>query len=269
LSDIFSKEEIPMLDSFYTLPPLVRDIANAVLIGVIGILVAYILSTLFSRLSKRTWGRYVGNLIALLVVFYTVKLILDAAHGVGVVVILGTALTGALALGSENFASDIVSGLKMLTIRPFKVGDIVSVAGNTLGEVDTITLTYTALIDGSGNRIIVRNSDVAVGKIINFSAFPVHRVEVQISIPASQDIEKAVAVILEGIKDFSPESADEKTRPGVNSTLVWNGIMKLIVYAYVAGEKNMDALDADKTRLLMTTVQALKQHNIALDPRQA
>ncbi len=249
-----------------SLPPFWHDLLNAVLIGIIGLLAAGIISFLFTRLAKKSWGRYIGNLLALLIVLYTGKVILDETNVVGVVVVLGTALTGALALGSENFASDIVSGLKLFTIRPFKVGDIVSVANGTLGEVGAITLTYTALLDCSGNRVIIRNSEIAAGKIVNYSAFPVRRVEVEIAIPANQDVDKATAAILEGIKDFSPESANEKTSPGLCSTMLWEGMVKMNVYAYVAGERNMDDLEAEKSRLLMTAVQALKMNHINLDP---
>ncbi len=252
---------------FPFLSPFMSDILSAVFIAVAGVLVAYFISFLFARLTKRTWGRYVGNLIAFGVIIYTVKLMLDYAHGAGVVVVLGTALTGALALGSENFAADIVAGLKMFTIRPFKVGDIVSVAGGTLGEVSSITLTYTALIDGSDNRVIVRNSDIAAGKIINYSAFPAQRVEAQVSIPANQDLSRAITAIQNGIKNFSPESADQKFTPGVNCGILWNGNLRLTVYAYVSGGINMDTLDSEKNRLMMASVQALKENNINLQPR--
>jgi len=254
---------------FDSLSPLLRDIVNALLIAIAGLLVAIILSFLFSRLSRKTWGRYIGNLVALTVVLYTAKLILDVAGGAGVVVILGTALTGALVLGSENFASDIVSGLKLFTIRPFKSGDIIQLGDGTLGEVDHTTLTYTALRDDMGNRIIVRNSEVAAGKIVNYSAFPVRRVEVRLVIPVMQDLEKAVAIIKEALKDFSPESGQEKTQPGVVAEFLWNGSMKLTVYACVAGRLDMDAVDEAKNRLMLVVVQALKKQGIALVPRQA
>lgn len=253
----FANMEIPMFDS---LSPVLRDVLNAVLIGVIGILVALVVSVGFSRLTKNTWGRYIGNLLAMGIIIYTVKLILDVAQGVGVVVILGTALTGALTLGSEHVATDIVAGVKLFASHPFKIGDVVCVAGD-MGEVVSISLTNTTLLGNSGDRIIVRNSAVVIGTIVNYSTRPVYRVETRISIPADQDIEKIIDVISAGLKNFSPESADETSKPGIICGDLCDGNINLTVYAFVAG--GLD-IESEKMRLMVTCLRAFKLGKISL-----
>ena len=103
---------------FESLPPLVQSILNAILIGIGGALAAYLIYGLFARLTNR----YIGSLLALLIIFGTLKWMLDVADAVGLVVILGTALTGALTLGMGDLAADLVSGAKLFTTRPFRVG---------------------------------------------------------------------------------------------------------------------------------------------------
>jgi small conductance mechanosensitive channel len=247
---------------FESLSPLVRSILSAIFIGLGGFLVAFLvakLSTLiFSRLTGKAWGRFIGNLLALGIGIWTITWMLDIAGAAGVVVILATALTGALSLGSENIASDLVTGIKLFTTRPFQTGDNVAIADHE-GEVLEIALTYTVLLSDDGDRIVIRNSDVVAGTIINYSNRAEHRIEVQISVPVSQDLEKATAAILEGLKDFSPQSDVHK--PSVNCETVSEGRMNLLVYAYV---KDQPDHDSEKTRLMVTTLRALKQNHIDL-----
>ncbi len=246
-----------MLDS---LSPFLRSLIVSILIGLAGGLLALLVSVLFSRLSKRIWLRFFGNLIAMGIVIWTIKLILDEAGAVGVFVMLGAALTGALTLGSDDIASDLVAGLRLFLTRPFKAGDYVSIAGQS-GEVAEVMLIHTALYGDAGERIIVRNSEVVAGTIFNASTSPVQRIEVQISIPASQDLEKAMEAILEAVKDFSPQSAEEATRPGAVCEVVSEGLMILKVYAHVSA--GLD-LSAERTRLMVTALRALRQTKIEL-----
>ena len=243
---------------FDSLSPLLGSVIYSILIGLGGILLALVVSMLFSRMSKRTWLRFFGNLIATGIILWTIKLILDEAGAVGFVVILGTTLVGAFTLGSEQIASDLVAGVKLFLTRPFKDGDYVSIAGQN-GEVEEVALTYTVLLGDAGDRVIVRNSDVAVGTIFNYSTRPAYRIEVQISVPANQDLEKAIAAIQEAVKDFSPESANEEYRPGVSCEVIKDGYMFLTVFAYVSAETD---LTNEKTRLITVAFQALNQKKV-------
>ena len=236
-----------------TLPPLVQSILYAILIGLGGALVAYLIYILFARLTNR----YIGSLLALLIIFGTLKWILDVADAVGLVVILGTALTGALTLGMDDLATDVVSGTKLFASRPFRIGDTVSIAGH-FGKVSDTTLTNTVLMDATGHRIIIRNSDVVAGTITNYSAGAEQRLEVEVSIPANQDLEMAVTAILEGTKDFAPQVT---SRVGVLCETVSDAKMILKVYGFTNGEQD---IDAEKTRLMVATLKALKKQNVSL-----
>jgi len=249
---------------FGSLSPFLRSLIVSLLIGLGGGLLALLVSGVFTRLSKKTWLRFFGSLIAAGIVIWTIKLILDEAGAVGVVVILGTTLVGAFTLGSEQIAADLVAGIKLFLTRPFKTGDFVSLAGQT-GTVEEVTLTYTVLLGDPGDRVIIRNSDVMVGAIFNYSTQPAYRIEGKISIPANQDLTKAIPAIREAVKDFSPESAEEKYRPGVSCDIIKEGFMFLTVFAYVSAEQN---LVDEKTRLMTVAFQALTQKKVELFARK-
>ena len=73
---------------------------------------------------------------------------------------IGTALSGSLA----HFAS----GVLVLIFKPYKVGDLVTVAGQT-GTVTAIQVFNTVLLTLDNKKIIVPNGAVTSGVITNIS----------------------------------------------------------------------------------------------------
>lgn len=113
---------------------------NSILIGFGGLLIAYLAAQVVSRLLVkplgRGWSRFLGSLAALAVIIWTLKLILESA---GFVVVLVTAVTGAFALGSERTASDLVAGASLFFSQIFKTDDFVQIAGFEGGMANTWT----------------------------------------------------------------------------------------------------------------------------------
>ncbi|HEU4690461.1 MAG TPA: mechanosensitive ion channel family protein [Vicinamibacterales bacterium] len=91
-----------------------------------------------------------------------------AALIAGAGVAIGAAWSGMLG----NFAA----GAFMLVLRPFKVGDLVSVAGVT-GTVHELGLFGTTLITGDNVLTIIGNGKIFSDTIQNYSALPVRRVD--------------------------------------------------------------------------------------------
>ena len=241
---------------FESLSPLLRSIVNAILIGLGGFLAAFLISWMFSRVTKKTWGRIIGSLLAVGIAIWTIKLLLDTTGAVGAFVILGTAFTGALSLGSDRIFGDLVSGVILFATRPFKLGDVVEIAGHT-GEVAEVALTYTALLGDAGDRVIVRNSEVGAGTIVNYSTHAKYMIDVRIDIPANQDLEKAVTAIINGAKEFASDDASV----GVICESVSGGQMNLVVHAFASGRVDRES---EKTKLMIAALRALKQGDIRL-----
>lgn len=105
--------------------------------------------------------------------------------GVGI----GFALQGPL--------SNYIAGAVLIFTKPFKVGDIIEVAGVN-GEVMDMILPRTELKTVDGHKIIVPNKHI-IGEIIhNFSE--ARRLDINIGISYSSDITKAIEIISEVIK---------------------------------------------------------------------
>jgi len=99
---------------------------------------------------------------------------------------VGLALQGSL----SNFASGVI----IIALRPFKVGDFVE-AGGVSGVVEGIQIFSTSMRTGDNKAIIVPNSAVTGGTITNFSAKDTRRVDLVFGIGYNDDIAKAKSIL--------------------------------------------------------------------------
>jgi small conductance mechanosensitive channel len=107
-----------------------------------------------------------------------------AALLAGAGVAIGAAWSGMLG----NFAA----GAFMLVLRPFKIGDFVTVAGIT-GTVHELGLFGTTLITPDNVLTVVGNGKIFADVIQNYSAMPVRRVDRTAQLAGGVDPQEAVA----------------------------------------------------------------------------
>jgi small conductance mechanosensitive channel len=100
----------------------------------------------------------------------------------------GLALQGSL----SNFAA----GVLILLFRPFKIGDFID-AGGSKGSVKEISILTTVLSTPDNQKIIIPNSSVMSGTIINVNAYDTRRVGLTAGISYGDDIGKAKQVLLD------------------------------------------------------------------------
>jgi small-conductance mechanosensitive channel len=108
--------------------------------------------------------RILASLFALVIVFpYLPGSGSDAFRGVSLLVGI------LISFGSGSSVSNIVAGVVLTYMRPFKVGDRVSIAG-TLGDVIEKTLLVTRVRTPKNVEVVIPNSAILAGQIENFSA---------------------------------------------------------------------------------------------------
>lgn len=100
---------------------------------------------------------------------------------------IGLALSGTL----QNFAGGVI----LLILRPYRVGDFVEMQGHS-GTVKEIQIFNTILTTPDNKTIIIPNSPISTGSMINYSTQPKRRVDFTIGIGYDDDIDKARDVIL-------------------------------------------------------------------------
>jgi hypothetical protein len=137
-----------------------------------------------------------------------------AAMLAGAGVAIGAAWSGMLG----NFAA----GAFMLVLRPFKVGDFVSIGGVT-GTVRELGLFGTTIITPDNVMTIVGNGKVFGDTIQNFSVLPERRVERVAQLAASVDPLDAIARFKAPSRrsPTSPPAAGPGRRRSTCSTSTW------------------------------------------------
>lgn len=92
----------------------------------------------------------------------------------------GLGLTGiVLGFALKDVLSNFVSGLLLLALRPFRIGDQI-VVGDLEGSVERIELRATRLRAYDGRVLLVPNAEVFTSRIINNTADPVRRGKVTV-----------------------------------------------------------------------------------------
>lgn len=104
----------------------------------------------------------------------------------------------AVGLALKDTMSDIASGLVLLVLRPFDVGDLVGIDG-TQGTVTAIDVFETHLTSVEGVPLVLPNTKVRAAKIENFSRAEVRRIALTVSISYADDIGRALTAMRETV----------------------------------------------------------------------
>lgn len=127
----------------------------------------------------------------------------------------------AIGLAFQGTLSNFAAGAMLLIFRPYKVGDVVNVAGN-LGKVFEIELFTTAIDTFDNRRFIIPNSEIFGATIENITFHPKRRIDVEVGTSYAADIDRTRAVLEQAISTVDlcvgdPEPAVVLTGLGASS----------------------------------------------------
>ncbi|MCB0768881.1 MAG: mechanosensitive ion channel family protein [Flavobacteriales bacterium] len=171
-----------------------------------------------------------GAIIYMIPSFKHIAVTLFAGAGI-LVAILGFAAQGAF--------SNIISGIFIVTFKPFRVGDLIKIGDLHIGTVEDITLRHTVLVTFENRRVIIPNAVISDETIVNSSLVDEATCEfVEIDISYESDLDKAM-MILQQEAESHPICMDRRTaeeldrgEPKVSVRLVRIGESSLLLRAY-------------------------------------
>ena len=189
-------------------------------LGIILFLLILLLSSYLSKLTVRIFHRFFpktkdSSFVALVKTFRFLIILAGTfisleIMGLGgfVLKFLGSlGVAGVIAgVALNDLVSSIFSGALIGMDKAFTEGDYVSIKGVT-GTVDSIGFLTTKIYTDEGKKVYVPNQLIFSAPFINFSASGQRKVFLDLQIPNTEDIEKAVKVISDEIKTF--EFADK------------------------------------------------------------
>jgi small conductance mechanosensitive channel len=207
MPEFLSVEYLQALATEY-LVPFVINMALALVVFVVGRIVARAVVRLIDRLMERSkvdasLRKFLGSLsYALLLVIVVIatleRLGVQTTAAVAVLGAAGLAIGLALQGSLGNFAS----GVMLIVFKPFRVGDVVQVAGQ-IGTVNAIDIFNTEITTADNRKIIVPNGQVTGGIIENITAHDTRRIDMVFGVGYGDDIEKARKLIL-GVLQADP-----------------------------------------------------------------
>ncbi len=103
----------------------------------------------------------------------------------------GMAMSGTL----QNFAGGVI----ILIFKPFKAGDYIEAQGHS-GTVNEIQIFNTILKTPDNKTVIIPNSGLSSGSMINYSTEPQRRVDFVFGIGYGDDVDKAKNILMNLIK---------------------------------------------------------------------
>ena len=142
---------------------------------------------------------------------------------------LGMALSGTV----QNFAG----GLMLMIFKPFKAGDYIEAQGYA-GIVTEVTIVGTHLTTLDNRKVVLPNGALSNGNIVNYSSFPLRRIDLPVSVEYGSDAARCRESLLAIIRE-DPRILDAQT-PGAADPFVAvqklsESAVNLIVRAWVKG----------------------------------
>ncbi|HEX7801645.1 MAG TPA: mechanosensitive ion channel domain-containing protein [Pseudoxanthomonas sp.] len=144
----------------------------------------------------------------------------------------------AVGLALKDSLSNIASGVMLIVLRPFRVGDHVIAAGQE-GVVLEVRIFQTRLRAFDQRLIILPNSEVTTAPIVNYSSLPTRRMEIIVGIGYDDDLKRAQQILLD-IARANPLILKDPA-PFVQVTNLGESSVELKLFAFA---KNADFGDA-------------------------
>jgi small conductance mechanosensitive channel len=96
----------------------------------------------------------------------------------------------AIGLALKDSLSNVAAGVMLVTLKPFRVGDVVEIGG-TAGKVEAVSIFQTVLRGPDNQTIVLPNSLITTAPIINLTPGTMRRIELVIGISYTDDIDVA------------------------------------------------------------------------------
>ena len=178
------------------------NILAALLILLIGLWAARVVRRMAQKImDKRNIDplitTFTGTVLHVLLVLFVV---IAAISKLGVQTTSLIAVVGAaglaVGLALQGSLSNLASGVIIITLRPFKVGDYVE-AGTNAGIVESIQLFYTKLRSPDNKELMIPNSAITSSTIINYNARNERRCDMVFGVSYDADLDKTRRIIQE------------------------------------------------------------------------
>lgn len=195
-------------------------------------------------------------LVAITIIFYTIP----ELKTIGVSLFAGAGILAIIiGFASQAAFANIISGIFIVTSKPFRVGDFIKISDEFVGTVEDITLRHTVIRNNENRRIIIPNSVINNQTIINSDIVDEKvcaLIEVGISYDSSIDL--AIRIIQEEVMKHPlghDNRTDEEKSEGIPQVVVrvmglGESSVNLRAYAWASTPLNAFILRTDLYKII-------------------
>ncbi len=174
---------------------------NVLAIIVIGIPFVYFVSRFVFRLASRGLSPQAALLLRRGVFYagiFILFVMLLNQLGYTLTALLGAAGIFGIAIGfaSQTSLSNIISGIFLISERPFMVGDIIEV-GSTRGMVLSIDLLSVKLRTFDNKMVRIPNENLIKAEVTTVTKFPIRRIDIKVGVAYKENIENIRRILLD------------------------------------------------------------------------
>jgi small-conductance mechanosensitive channel len=217
---------------FRSLSPdiLTRGVRVAITV-VLGLFLVRVLAVVTQRyiMKKSTPQRQmIARKIITYAGFFLVLMAVLGELGVKLTALLGAAGIVGIAVGfaSQTSVSNIISGLFLISEKPFAMGDVIKIGGTT-GIIQSIDLLSIKIRTFDNLFVRIPNEKILSSEVTNITRFPIRRLDVVFQVDYGQDLGRVHDILAE-IAHANPWSLDEPEPVIVLSEFKDSGIEVLL-----------------------------------------
>ena len=177
--------------------PLILNLAYAFTIFIVGWLGSKWARFLSFRVLRKTevdetLARFLASTTQYVVLAVTVIVALDRV-GIETTSLVALLASASLAIGLalQGSLSNFAAGVMILFFRPFTLGERITAAGHT-ATVDSIGLFATTMLTPDNEKIIVPNSSITGGSIVNLTTRGTLRGNIEVGVAYGTDLRQAM-----------------------------------------------------------------------------
>jgi len=155
---------------------------------VVRLLVAFVQRVVMKKATPQR--RMVARKIIVYAGFVIVLMTVLAELGVKLTALLGAAGIVGIAVGfaSQTSVSNIISGLFLISEKPFAVGDVIRVGGTT-GIILSIDLLSIKLRTFDNLFVRIPNEKILSSEVTNITRFPIRRMDIKVEVSYQDDLD--------------------------------------------------------------------------------
>lgn len=236
-----------VLDDLTQFTQLVVDKLPSLLLGIVIFILFFWLSKPIANIISKPFSRASNNNLIQLVIRRTLSLLiillglyvllrLAGLTQFAVALLSGTGVLGLIVgFAFKDIAENFLSSLLLSMQKPFKLGDIIEVAGY-LGVVKKMTSRATTLVDFNGDHIQLPNATIYKNAIRNLAANPNVRGTFDIGIGYDADVTQAQAMAMDLMQQQVAVLADPEPQVLVHN--LGASSYNLRVHFWVNAEQN-------------------------------